>query len=120
MLKIGGDGSVDPGEDGAIHLHPRRAIGMGHVGEHVIRERVLAEDDEQEVAPAIVVVGGAIQCDGDEHLDVDDGKGLGVDSSVFHLIGIEGSDTLGFSLGGGLALEALLLDSSGDGGSGGI
>jgi hypothetical protein len=27
------DGVVDPGEHGAVHLHPRQSIGVDHVGE---------------------------------------------------------------------------------------
>ena len=59
-MKIGGNGAIDSCEDGAVHLHPCRAIGIGHVREDVIREGVLAEDDEEEIAPSVVVVGGTI------------------------------------------------------------
>ena len=34
-----------------------------------------------------------------------------MDDGMLHLVGIEGSDAIGFSLGSGLALEALLLGS---------
>ena len=74
-MKIVGDGAVDPGKDGAIHLHPYRSVGVGHVREDVILEGIHAEDEEEGVPPA-VVVGSAIHRHGDEHPDVDNCDGL--------------------------------------------
>jgi hypothetical protein len=115
LLNISSDGSIDPGEDGAILLHPHQAVEMGHIGEHVIRERIFAEDNKEEVAPSILVVGGAIQHDRDENLDVDDDEGLGVDGDMLRLVGIKGGDAVGLNFGGGLVLVALLLSSSSGG-----
>lgn len=82
----------------------------------MIRECILAEDNEEDVAPSILVVGGAIERDRDEHLDVDDGEGLGVDGGVLRLIGIKGSNVVSLTLGSGLALEMLLLSNNSGGG----
>jgi hypothetical protein len=92
LLQVGVDRTVDPGEDGAIHLHPRRAISVDHVGESMIGERVLAEDDKEEGAPMVVVVRGAVEDHGNEHLDVHDGNGGGVDIRV---LGLELVELLG-------------------------
>jgi len=32
LLKIVGDGTVDPGGDGAVHLHPHRVVEVGFIG----------------------------------------------------------------------------------------
>lgn len=109
LLQIKGDGAVDPHEDGAVHLYPCRPLGVGRVGEDVVGEGVLPEDDEEVLAPPIVVVGGTIQRDGDEHLDVDDGEGLGMHGGVLGLKGVKGSIAISLGLGGGLTLKALLL-----------
>ena len=86
----------------------------------MVGERVLAEDDEEDLAPAIVVVGDAIKGDGDQHLDVDDGKGLGVDRGLLGLEGVEGSLAISRGLGGGgrrlaLGLGALVVVGHGEG-----
>jgi hypothetical protein len=70
------------------------------VGEDVVRQRVLAEDDEEDLAPPIVVVGDAIEGDGDQHLDVDDGEGMGVNRGVLGLERVEGRLAIDRSLGG--------------------
>lgn len=36
VLEVAMDGTVDLGEHGAVHLHPRRLIGINHVDENVI------------------------------------------------------------------------------------
>ena len=36
LLEVAVDGAVDPGEHGAVHLHPHRLIGVDHVDENVI------------------------------------------------------------------------------------
>ena len=104
LLQVGVDGVVDPREDGAVHLQPRRAIIVDHIGEDVIGEGIFAQDDEEEGAPPGVVVGDAIQDDGDEHLDVEDSDGGGVDVGVLGLVFVEG---LGAG-GGGLPVALLL------------
>jgi hypothetical protein len=79
------------------------------VGQHVVGERVLAEDDEENLAPAIVVVGNSIKGDGDQHLDVDDGLSLGVNRGVLSLESVEGGLAIRSSLGGGRRVLALAL-----------
>jgi hypothetical protein len=63
---------------------------MHLVGEYVVGERVLAEGDEENLPPSIVIVGDAIESDGDEVLDVNDRQGLGVNGGVFGFKGVEG------------------------------
>jgi hypothetical protein len=89
LLQVGIDRPVDPREDGAVHLHPRRAIGMDHVSENIIGECVLAEDDKEEAVPSVVVVHDAVEDHGNEHLDVHDDNGGGVDIRVLGLELIE-------------------------------
>ena len=88
-----------------------RAIRVGHVAEDMVGEGILAQDDEEEGAPSALVTGGVIQHHKNafqkkhhknEHLDVEDGKGLGMDDSVLGLVGVEGSGTIRDSLAGGL------------------
>lgn len=50
------------------------------VGEDVIRQRVLAEGDEEEAAPAREVGGSDVEGDGNQGLDVEDGDDLRVES----------------------------------------
>jgi len=90
LLQVGVNGAVDPREDGAVHLQPRRAIIVDHIGEDVIGEGIFAQDNEEEGAPPGVVVGDTIQDDEDEHLDVEDSDGGGVDVGVLGLVLVEG------------------------------
>ena len=71
----------------------------------MIGEGILAQDDEEEGTPTVVVVGRAIQDHGHEHLDVEDGNGGGVDVGVVGLILVEGGGAGG---GGLLARDARL------------
>ena len=56
--------------------------------------------------PSTVVVPGAIQHHGNEHFDVEDSKGLGVDGGVLGLVGVEGRGTIRGSLAGSLGLTS--------------
>jgi hypothetical protein len=99
---------------------------MHLVGEYVVGERVLAEGDEENLLPSIVIVGDAIESDGDEVLDVNDRQGLGVNGGVFGFKGVEGGlafsrglssggfggPALAFCLGSRLGLATLFLGLS--------
>jgi hypothetical protein len=85
------DRAVDPSEHGAVHLHPRWTIGVDDVGEDMIREGILAQDGQEQSVPPVVVVRGAIQNQGHEDLDVEDGDGGGVDGGVPGFVRVERS-----------------------------
>lgn len=104
LLEIADDGALGPREDSAVHVHPRRVVGIVDIGVDVIRQRILAEEEEEEVAPSGVVVGSALQHDGDEDFDIDDSKGLGVDSRILRLERVESSRSIGSGLGFTLTL----------------
>jgi hypothetical protein len=36
LLQVVGDGAIDPRQDGAVHLHPRRAQGEGLVLKNMV------------------------------------------------------------------------------------
>ena len=55
LLENVDDGAVDL--DGALYLHPRQAVGVGHTGEDMICGGIHAQDDEEESAPSTVFVG---------------------------------------------------------------
>ena len=74
----------------------------------MIGEGIFAQDDEEEGAPPGVVVGDTIQDDEDEHLDVEDSDGGGVDVGVVGLVLVEG-----LGAGSGSLPVALLLGLSG-------
>jgi hypothetical protein len=79
----------------------------------MIGEGIFAQDDEEEGAPAIVVVGGAVEDHRHKNLDAEDGDGGGVDVGMLGLIGIEGRGAISCRLAAGLlgiafALLALL------------
>ena len=93
LLEISMDGAVDPSEHGAVHLHPRRTIGVYDVGEDVIREGIFAQDCQEHSAPPVVVVCGVIQDQGHE-----DGDGGGMDSGVLGFVRVEGRGTIGLHL----------------------
>lgn len=54
-MEIVDDGVVDL--DGALYLHPRLAVRVGHIGENMIRGDIHAQDDEEESVPPTVFVG---------------------------------------------------------------
>jgi hypothetical protein len=129
LLQISGDGAVNPGKDCAVHLHPRRALRVRVVGEDMVGEGVLPKDDEEQLAPAIIIVGGAVEGDGNQHLDVDDRDGLRVDGGVLGLKSVEfglAAEALSlgalaaetFRLSGALACSALILGGSHGAGEG--
>jgi hypothetical protein len=99
-LEIGVDGAVDPREDCTVHLHPRWPIVVDHIGEDVIREGILAQDDEKKRAPSVVVVGDAIKDHRDEHLDVEDSDGGGMNICVpgFVVLKSSGARCVGLGL----------------------
>jgi hypothetical protein len=100
LLEIGVDGAVDPREDCTVHLHPRWPIVVDHIGEDVIREGILAQDDEKKRAPSVVVVGDAIKDHRDEHLDVEDSDGGGMNICVpgFVVLKSSGARCVGLGL----------------------
>jgi hypothetical protein len=98
LLEVGVDRAVDPGQHGAVHLHPCRSIGVDDVEEDMVGEGVLAQDGEEHGAPPVVVIGGAIQNQGHEDLDVEDGDGCGVDGGVLGLVRVEGRRPIGLRL----------------------
>lgn len=53
LKQVGGDRALQLAEDDAVHLCPIHVVEVRVVSEDVIRERVLAEDDEEETAPAL-------------------------------------------------------------------
>jgi hypothetical protein len=60
LQQVGGDGPVYPSEDRAVHLHPCRSLRTVDVEEHMVSQRVLPEGDQEEAAPAPIVVGGLL------------------------------------------------------------
>lgn len=56
VSEVGGDGAVEPGDDGVVVLHPiRGALRVG--GADVVEEAELGEDGEEAEAP-LSIVGG--------------------------------------------------------------
>ena len=60
----------------------------------MIREGIFAQDGQEQSVPPVVVVRGAIQNQGHEDLDVEDGDGSGVPGSVH----VEGRGPIGLRL----------------------
>ena len=76
--EVGGDGPSDPGLDHAVHVGQVRESGHREVGEDVGLQGVLADDEEDLIAPAGVVPSGEVEDDGDEAPDILHADGLGV------------------------------------------
>ncbi|EAZ02016.1 hypothetical protein OsI_24048 [Oryza sativa Indica Group] len=55
-------------------------IEMRCTDEHVVRKRIIAEDDEKQSTPPGIAVGGEIDGDRHEDLHVEDGDGLAMES----------------------------------------
>jgi hypothetical protein len=82
---------------------------VNHISEDVIPKGILAQNDEEERSPPIVIVGGAIQHQRYENLDVDDGDGCGVNSGMLGLVGVEGGHAIRSGTLHGLAREVFTL-----------
>jgi hypothetical protein len=68
--QIGGDGAVEPRNDGVVVLHPIRcALDVG--GVDVVEEAELGEDGEEAEASLTVVAGVELKNHGNMGLDVD-------------------------------------------------
>jgi hypothetical protein len=93
LLQVARDSAVDPREDAAVRLDPRRAGGERLILEDVAGEGILAKDGEEHAAPLGVGVCGLIEDDGDEGLDVDDGGGLRPEGLLRLLVLVQGSRT---------------------------
>ena len=77
--EIVGDGAKDPGLHDAVHARPiRLGGGDGGVGEDVVPEGELA-DDEKKLIPPASVVAGDVEDDGDQASDVLDRHSLRVE-----------------------------------------
>jgi hypothetical protein len=70
LRQVVGDGAGDPVLDDAVHAAPIRKIGRRGVLEDVIIQRVLADDEEELIAPTLVVVIGEVEDDVDEVANV--------------------------------------------------
>jgi hypothetical protein len=81
LKEVGGDDAEQLREDDAVHLDPINAVEVEGVGEDVIRQRVLAEGNQEQAMPLSVVGGGNVERDGDLGLDVEDADCLGMEGS---------------------------------------
>jgi hypothetical protein len=64
----------------------------------MIHEGIFAQDGQEQSVPPIVVVRGAIQNQGHEDLDVEDGDGGGMDGGVPGFVLVEGRGPIGLRL----------------------
>jgi hypothetical protein len=78
LSKFRGDGTGDPRLDNAIHACPVREGRRGSIVKDVAVQGVLADDEENLIALTRVVVGGEVEDDVDETLDVLDSDDLWV------------------------------------------
>jgi hypothetical protein len=111
--EVGGDGASDPGLHHTVHAHPIWEGGRRKIGEGVGLQRVLADDEEDLVAPAVIVAGGEVEDDVDEVLDVlhvgrlgvqmNQGGGLVCEHGEVQRIGVGA----GFAVDGGVVLHIL-------------
>jgi hypothetical protein len=69
VLQVRGDGAPDPRLDDAVHPVPCWNADIRGAQQHVIRERVTPEGEQDVVAPPCIVRGGEVQRDRDERID---------------------------------------------------
>ena len=123
--EIIGDGAKDPGLHDAVHARP---VGLGSsegsVGEDVVAQRELA-DDEEELIPPASVVAGDVEDDGDQASDVldchclrvkiDDGRSLVEQQGMVEIARIRRRGVVGVPVGilvvGGKGSVAFALDA---------
>lgn len=74
-----GDRSGDPGLDNVIHAHPVQDGQGGGIAEDVVLEGILADDEDEPLAPPCVAAGVEVEDGVDETQDVLDGNSLSVD-----------------------------------------
>ena len=77
--ELGGDGSIEPAEDGALHPCPGDVVRGSSIRKDVVAEGILAHGEEKEPAPLGVVRRVQVEDDGDEGLDAEDGDRLCVE-----------------------------------------
>uniref|UniRef100_A0A7N0TX93 Uncharacterized protein n=1 Tax=Kalanchoe fedtschenkoi TaxID=63787 RepID=A0A7N0TX93_KALFE len=78
---------IEPREDKALHAHPRRDVEVRSVGEHVIRQGILAQDDEEEAAPLGKVRRGKVKNDKNKRPNVEDVVRLHVEGGDHSSVG---------------------------------
>jgi len=82
LSEVRGYRAGDPGLDDAIHARPVRELGRQEIGKDVGVQQVLADDEEDLIAPAGVVAGVQIEDDVDEAPNVLHADGLSVRVNV--------------------------------------
>jgi len=79
VMEIVGEGAVEPGADDAVHALPVRRVQGTVVLKNVVLKRVLAQGEQELLAPPSEAAGGDVEDDVDKMADVLDGHCLGVE-----------------------------------------
>jgi len=78
VVEIVGEGAVEPGADDAVHAFPVWRVQGTIVLKNMALKGVLAQGEQELLAPPSEAAGGDVENDADKMTDVLDGYSLGV------------------------------------------